>query len=259
MEDGGDRLVVGQRIRVLPATADGLARRALILSFDGSDLIEIEYEKAEGAEEVVLRKRCQPLLPFEEKTGSAAAAADAETLKLNGNTLFKLRDAAAAIEQYVAGLKLLSEAPSAGARCLVRPADNPHGAVRSAYVLTVEDDGKAVDLTYEPDAFGKTGVSGEGGVPQRLQALLRAAERMDNSGGGGHSSHSRGGRTAAAAGIESRSSDGQSGGSGDGGGSGGSSWWPSGLLGSWRGGGGDGSGVADDEAAMSEAKEGEGG
>ena len=115
----------------LPATADGLARRALILSFDGSDLIEIEYEKAEGAEEVVLRKRCQPLLPFEEKTGSAAAAADAETLKLNGNTLFKLRDAAAAIEQYVAGLKLLSEAPSAGARCLVRPADNPHGAVRS--------------------------------------------------------------------------------------------------------------------------------
>ena len=237
---GDQSLCVGQRIRVLPATPDGLARRALILAFDGPDQIELEYEKAESEEAVVPSKRCIPLLAFE----AASSTADAEERKLNGNALFKLRDASAAIEQYVLGLRCLSESPSAGARCLIRPADSPSGAVRSALVLTVEDDGRSVDLVYEPDAFGVSGVSGEGGVPQRLQALLRQAEKIDDGGVAARSSSA--GATKAAEEISSSAGPSEGGGKG--------SWWPSSLLG-WGGGGGSGSGDAAATATAEEEQE----
>ena len=81
-------LVVGQRIRVLATSADGLARRAMILAFDGDALLEIEYEKANGEEAVVPRGRCVPLLPAEELPADAVQQ-DAEERKLLGNALFK--------------------------------------------------------------------------------------------------------------------------------------------------------------------------
>ena len=66
MAPGQRVLTPGQRVRVAPATADGLARRALVLSVepDGAGY-EIEYEQTEE-EDVVATERVSPLLPFEE-------------------------------------------------------------------------------------------------------------------------------------------------------------------------------------------------
>jgi hypothetical protein len=220
-------LLVGQRVRVAPVAADGVSRRALILAFDGEDRAEVEYEKSNGEEDVVPIARCSALMPFEESPAPQLPAAEAaEQHKAYGNSLFKLRDAAAALEQYVLGLKRLqADSPlSTGARCLIRPADgDPAGraaigghALRSAMVLVMEEDGSS-DVSYERDdataqpggPVGGGGGGGGGGVSQRLQQLLRSAESIDDSDGGAAASTetqmaacSGGGGAAAVAGTE---------------------------------------------------------
>ena len=64
-------LVVGQRVRVLPDSADATARRALVLSLDGPDKLEIEFEGSGNEEAVVPAARCRALLPFEEQSASS--------------------------------------------------------------------------------------------------------------------------------------------------------------------------------------------
>ena len=118
-------LVVGQRVRVAPSSSDGVSRRALVLALEGDAELEIEYEDT-NEEAVVSTAACSALLEFEEASAPSdeGPVASAERLKANGNALFKLRDAAAALECYVAALKCLQgDAPlSTGARCLVKPA-----------------------------------------------------------------------------------------------------------------------------------------
>ena len=114
-------LLVGQRVRVEPSAADALSRRALLLAEDG-DAFELEYECGDCEEAVVSVARLSALLPFEESAALAAdpsegAVAQAERLKAQGNALFKLRDATAALGQYVAALKVLqADAPLRSAR-----------------------------------------------------------------------------------------------------------------------------------------------
>ena len=178
-------LVVGQRIRVAPLSADGISRRALILALDDDDKLEIEYEGSGGAEEdVVPITRCSPLLPFELVSEPAETpTARAEQLKVAGNSVFKLRDSSAAIEYYVAALKALqADAPlSAGARCLVKPASGQSGPLRSAMALTFDD--TSVDVEYERDA--NSVALGGRDVTQRLLALTRMAEEVEEGREGG--------------------------------------------------------------------------
>ena len=99
----------------------------------------------------------------------------AERLKTQGNALFKLRDATAALGFYVAALKSLQADAqlSAGVRCLVKPAEGAgSNLLRSAMVLTVDDG--SVDLSYEPDAVAAATDGSD--VAKRLQSLLRLAE-----------------------------------------------------------------------------------
>ena len=161
-------LSVGQRIRV--TGDDGLSKRALLMAFDGDDAYEVEYEA--GGEAVVPAARCSTLLAFEEAGG---AEADAERCKIQGNELFKLRDAAAAIEQYVLGLRALASKATPGARCLIRPPEGT-GPLRSAMVLT--KDANTVDVSYEADE--KISQAGGKDSASRLQALLRQAETISD-------------------------------------------------------------------------------
>ena len=161
-------LSVGQRIRI--TGDDGLSKRALLMAFDGDDAYEVEYEA--GGEAVVPAAKCSALLAFEEAGG---AEADAERFKLQGNELFKLRDAAAAIEQYVLGLRALASKATPGARCLIRPPEGT-GPLRSAMVLT--KDANTVDVSYEADET----IAQAGGkdTASRLQELLRQAETISD-------------------------------------------------------------------------------
>ena len=161
-------LSVGQRIRI--TGDDGLSKRALLMAFDGDDAYEVEYEA--GGEAVVPAAKCSALLAFEEAGG---AEADAERFKLQGNELFKLRDAAAAIEQYVLGLRALASKATPGARCLIRPPEGT-GPLRSAMVLT--KDANTIDVSYEADET----IAQAGGkdTASRLQALLRQAETISD-------------------------------------------------------------------------------
>ena len=161
-------LSVGQRIRV--TGDDGLSKRALLMAFDGDDAYEVEYEA--GGEAVVPAAKCSALLAFEEAGG---AEADAERFKLQGHELFKLRDAAAAIEQYVLGLRALASKATPGARCLIRPPEGT-GPLRSAMVLT--KDANTVDVSYEADE--KISQAGGKDTASRLQALLRQAETISD-------------------------------------------------------------------------------
>ena len=161
-------LSVGQRIRV--TGDDGLSKRALLMAFDGDDAYEVEYEA--GGEAVVPAAKCSKLLAFEEAGG---AEADAERCKIQGNELFKLRDAAAAIEQYVLGLRALASKATPGARCLIRPPEGT-GPLRSAMVLT--KDANTVDVSYEADE--KISQAGGKDTASRLQALLRQAETISD-------------------------------------------------------------------------------
>ena len=214
MESSG--LVVGQRVRVAPAAPDGLARRALVLTFEGTDLVELEYEQPSGEEEVVPLSRCSALLPFEEV---GFQGLDAEALKSNGNALFKLRDASGAIECYVAGMRCLQTAPCVGARVLVKATGNNQNSVlRSALVLSMDLDG-TLDICYEPDLPQGNGLSRGGAVPQRLQALLQQAEAIDSSsshGGASGASSKKDGNNCEEAGASATA---------------GSSWWPSTVFG----------------------------
>ena len=182
----------GQRVRVAPAASDGQARRALLLSIEpDSGNFEIEYAD-DDTEAVVPAARCSALLPFEDAASTAAptegAVATADLYKSRGNELFKLRDATAALEQYIHALRALQrDAPlSPGARCLVKPAEG-NGPARSAMVLTADE--SSVDVEYEPDAaaLGGAGSGGGGGkgTSERLAALLRQAEAIQDGGGGG--------------------------------------------------------------------------
>ena len=129
--------------------------------------------------------RCSPLLPFELVSEPAETpTARAEQLKvMAGNSVFKLRDSSAAIEYYVAALKALqADAPlSAGARCLVKPASGQSGPLRSAMALTFDD--TSVDVEYERDA--NSVASGGRDVTQRLLALTRMAEEVEEGREGG--------------------------------------------------------------------------
>lgn len=176
-------ILVGQRVRVSAASADGMSRRALVLSLDGTTHAEIEYEggnSSSSEEDVVALHRCAPLLPFE--LSKEAGPADetpvqkAERLKAQGNALFKLRDAAAALDEYVTGLRCLqADAPlSAGSRCLLKPAGG--GPLRSALVLAL--DGTSCDVAYE--GGGAAAREGGGDVSERLRALIRQAEAIDD-------------------------------------------------------------------------------
>ncbi len=179
--DGG--LSAGQRVRVRPVAADGVCRRALILAADGDGKYEVEFEP-DNEEDVVEAARLEPLLPFEEagmegsSVGMGAVEA-AERFKAQGNALFKLRDPAAAIEQYVAGIRgLTADASlSAGARCLVKGAGPAaHGALRSALVLAVDSD--SADIEYEPDAPSVRASGKSEQMAERLAALLLQAEAL---------------------------------------------------------------------------------
>ena len=132
-------VVVGQRIRVAPSASDGVSRRALVLALDGDTDVEVEYEGSGGEEAVIPLSRCTALLAFEEEDGPAdeSPTSRAERLKGEGNALFKLRDASAALGRYVAALKTLqADAPlSAGARCLLKP-DSGASALRSVLLLS---------------------------------------------------------------------------------------------------------------------------
>ena len=178
-------LSAGQSIRVAPPTPDGLSRRALILAFDGETHVELEYEG--GEEAVVSLSLCAALLPFETESPPTdeSSHARADRLKAQGNALFKLRDTASALENYIAALKCLqTDAPlSAGARCLIKPADGAgSNLLRSAMVLTVDD--TSADVSYEPDAAAAASTGTD--VARRLQSLVLMAEEtaaMDEGGG----------------------------------------------------------------------------
>ena len=110
----------GECVRVTVDGADGkVSRRALVLTIDDDDTLECEF-RGETEEVRVQASTCTPLLPFELAEGPV----DAETRKAQGNELFKLRDASAALEQYVLGLKSMqSDAPlSSAAVALSKPA-----------------------------------------------------------------------------------------------------------------------------------------
>lgn len=164
-------LSVGQRIRV--TGDDGLSQRALLLAPDG-DSYEIEFDR--GGEAVVPAERCAMLLPFEETALPADGDIDPERQKAQGNALFKLRDANAAIEQYVLGLRALSSEATPGARCLIKPAVR-NGPLRSALVLTTE--AKSVEVAYEATEPTLAGTSGSD-TSARLQMLLRQAETISD-------------------------------------------------------------------------------
>ena len=176
-------VVVGQRVRVAPSASDGVSRRALVLALEGEDKLEIEYEDT-NEEAVVATAVCSALLEFEEAPAAPSdegPVAGAERLKANGNALFKLRDATAAIECYVAALKSLqTDAPlSCGARCLVKPAGGEASVpLRSATVLALDASG--ADIAYEPDAVAVTAHGAD--VSKRLAALMRLAEAVQQDG-----------------------------------------------------------------------------
>lgn len=178
-------LSVGQRVRIAPIHSDGLARRALLLAADG-DSYELEYEDGDKEEAVISTCRISPLQPFEEATDapppSSDAVAMAELHKAQGNTLFKLRDASAALERYIQALRDLQIDPcmgiSPGVRCLVKPASGG-GPVRSAMVMAVEPD--VLDVMYEDDRrlLNRSGNR----LDERLQDLVRRAEALNVEGG----------------------------------------------------------------------------
>ena len=184
-------LSAGLRVRIDPATSDGLAQRALLLAADGDADYEVEYEGS-GVEAVVPVSRIRRLLPFEEapavtaSTASTAAAVDAvaraEQRKGEGNALFKLRDPVSALECYVRALRELQlDAPlTVGARCLVKPASG-NGAARSAMVMTMDEG--TIDLIY--DGGGRPAAAGRGRrLDETLQRLLRDADALCAGGGG---------------------------------------------------------------------------
>ena len=194
----------GECVRVTVDGADGkVSRRALVLTIDDDDTLECEF-RGETEEVRVQASTCTPLLPFELAEGPV----DAETRKAQGNELFKLRDASAALEQYVLGLKSMqSDAPlSVGCRCLVKASSSPHQSqggsragrsllLRSAMVLAVDESDGRVDVSYEPDASTNPsrGMGTSGSVllvlsgPSRRAALAGSA-----SAGGGHRRSERG-------------------------------------------------------------------
>lgn len=176
----GPPLTPGSRLRVAPSAADGVARRALLLSEEDDERYEVEFEGGANEEAVVPCDKCTPLLLFElaADAGEASAVASAERYKAQGNVLFKLRDAAAAIEMYVAGLKMLASDSRGqlceGARALIRgPAGSPAAALRGALVLVV--DSATADVEFEPDP---PAVARASGVAQGLADLLKQAEAM---------------------------------------------------------------------------------
>ena len=69
---GALMVVVGQRVRVAPPSADGVSRRALVLALDGESDVEIEYEG--GEEAVVPVASCTAVLAFEEASFVAPAS-----------------------------------------------------------------------------------------------------------------------------------------------------------------------------------------
>ena len=147
----------GQRVRV----SDGVAsfRRALLLCLHAEGC-DVEFEGTDEEESNVPLSRVAPLLDFEVgcARGATASRTDAEDAlpaparaeqhKQQGNQLFKLRDHAAAAEEYAAGLRALRLQVSTGARCLVKPVDGG-SKVRGAMVTFLDEDAATADLLYE--------------------------------------------------------------------------------------------------------------
>ena len=178
--------VVGRRMRV--TADDGCRQRALVLCvMDDKHHCGYQVEYDDGTEAVVPVASVQPLFDWEYEApvqdaatqpDAAARHAAAERLKSQGNELFKLKDAAAALQMYMLALRELQADCrfEPGARCLVKPAEGGNGALRAALLLTVEADGSAADLEYEPALSGPS--SGRGAVSDRLSCLLEQAAQM---------------------------------------------------------------------------------
>ena len=105
----------GQRVRVSDGAAS--SRRALLLCLHAEGC-DVEFEGTDEEESNVPLSRVAPLLDFEVgcARGTTASRTDAEDPpaparaeqhKQQGNQLFKLRDHAAAAEEYAAGLRAL--------------------------------------------------------------------------------------------------------------------------------------------------------
>jgi len=107
----------GQRVRVSDGAASS-SRRALLLCLHAEGC-DVEFEGTDEEEANVPLSRVTPLLDFEVgcARGATASRTDAEDAlpaparaeqhKQQGNQLFKLRDHAAAAEEYAAGLRAL--------------------------------------------------------------------------------------------------------------------------------------------------------
>ena len=147
----------GQRVRVSDGAAS--SRRALLLCLHAEGC-DVEFEGTDEEESNVPLSRVAPLLDFEVgcARGATASRTDAEDAppaparaeqhKQQGNQLFKLRDHAAAAEEYAAGLRALRLEVSTGARCLVKPVEGG-SKVRGAMVTFLDEDAATADLLYE--------------------------------------------------------------------------------------------------------------
>jgi len=159
-----------QRVRV--TLDDNLRRRGTVLCIHAENgTCEIEFD--DGTEAVVPMTSTQPLLEWE-RAGSGVSTAGpsrAEELKAQGNELFKLRDAEAALQRYMSALRELSCPLTPGSRCLVKPVEG-NGAARAALVLTLDPDGAALDVEYEPNLHA---AASRAAVSERLSHLLRQA------------------------------------------------------------------------------------
>jgi hypothetical protein len=193
----GDSLV-GRRMRAM-AGPGGLSRTVLVLCTT-ADTCEVEYD--DDTEGVVPMDSLVHLLPFEYAAVDTPPLDDesqntphstAERFKAQGNHLFKLRDARAALGRYACVLRVLQDdAPFApGARCLVKPAED-HGHARAALLLTVEADGSAADIEYEGGAGGEkkggelsarlSELVGQAGELERGELALRDGEGDESAG-----------------------------------------------------------------------------
>ena len=177
--------VVGQRMRV--TADDGSKQRALVLcTMDDKHQCGYQVEYDDGTEAVVPVESVQPLFDWEyeaaseevTKSDAIARHTAAERLKSQGNELFKLKDSAAALQRYMLALRELQADCrfEPGARCLVKPPEGVSGVPRAALLLTVETDGSAADLEYEPALSGA--YSGRGAVSDRLSCLLEQAAQV---------------------------------------------------------------------------------